>query len=367
MKLLAVLALLVAVAAARREHHVNYCRGMSQARSDAATYRAGINAFLPIIIGHCDSANEALTAGKFFNNDCAVAFDQGYCYVQSKINEYNLEEKLYACGDDAAVDFTVTYMDMANALSAGSDVHKLGHLACEHAMPCFEHVVEQVAACAAADSNFYATALDKIVNLVVPLIEENAGDFEDFLACKMGADSDAMTLLSLVQDRITSFQDIVNLFNEYFSAEDQATLARDARASLYAFINKANDFCGAGCVRKTARYFKALFGATHDADTCPAIGLYCGGCQDNADGFIATGEPAVPCCTQDALDSISESIYELIADYSNIATDIEADLKAAAEAAGVSTAEYETMKEVGRQQLGCIEETYDTLSESDCA
>merc|ERR1711862_281840 len=203
-----------------------------------------------------------------------------------------------------------------------------------------------------ADDSFYKTALDKAVKMVLPLIERHSGDMEDFLACKAGVDSDAMTLFGMVQDRITSFEDMVDLFNEYFSAEDQATLAENARATLYAFINRANDFCDAGCVRKTARYFKALFGATHDEETCPVIGLYCGGCQDNADGFIATGEPAVPCCTQDALDSISESIYELIADYSNIATSIEADLKAAVEASGVSTEEYEAMKEVAAEQLG---------------
>merc|ERR1711983_730422 len=103
-----------------------------------------------------------------------------------------------------------------------------------------------IAACAAADDSFYKTALDKAVKMVVPLIERHSGDMEDFLACKAGVDSDAMTRFGMVQDRITSFEDMVDLFNEYFSA--------------------------AGCVRKTARFFKALFGATHDEETCPVIG-----------------------------------------------------------------------------------------------
>jgi len=369
MKLLVVIALLGFAAAGPREHHVNFCRGNSEAREDAGALRAVIQIFLPNIIGHCPTASAALAAGTFFNNECEVAFDQGFCYASSKIAEYDVADKLAECSGGEGDDYTVTttYKDMARVLSAGSDVHKLGHLACSHALPCFEHLVSQIAECADNDDTFYRIALDKAVKLVKPLIAENAGAMDEFVACHFGAESDAMTLLGLVQDRITSFDDVVALFNEYFSADDQTTIATNARTALYSFLEGANDFCDAGCIRKTARFFKQLFSATHDEGTCPVVGLYCGGCQDNADQFISGNAASVPCCTQDALDSISEAVYGMIAKYRSVAAEIEGDIKAAAEAAGVSTADYEAMKALGFEQAACLSETYDTLSESDCS
>jgi len=368
MKVLVVLALLGLAAASRRDH-VNFCQGNSEAEELAGDVRLAINLFLPEIIGHCPTAKAALTAGTFFTRDCVRAFDQGFCYVSNKIAEYDVEAALSTCSEGQGEEYavTTTFRDMARVLAAGGDVHKLGHLACSHALPCFEHVVEQIAECAANDDSFYRVALNNAVTLLSPVIEKNSESMSEFVACHFGAESDAMTLLGLVQDRITSFDDIVGLFNEYFSAEDQAAMARDARRTLRAFLEGANDFCDAGCVRKTARFFKGLFAATHDEATCPAIGLYCGGCQDNADQYIADNAGTIPCCTQVALDSITSAIYDLIGDYSDVATDIEADLKEAAEAAGVSTEQYEAMKELGRQQAACLEETYDALSDGDCA
>lgn len=367
MKLLVVLALLGLVAGRKHRHH-DYCASNSDAQQNAEAVRDVIELFLPNIIGHCESAKAAIEAGTFFTYDCEAAFDQAYCYVSNKAAEYNLEEALAQCSAGEG-DYTVsaTYTDMAKALAPGGDVHHLGRLACNHALPCFEHVVEQIAECAATTDNFYATALDNAVDLLAPIIEENAGAMEEFVACHFGAESDAMTLLGLVQDRITSFDDVVALFNEYFSEEDQATLANDAKQTLYDFIDGASDFCDAQCVSKTAHYFRGLFFATHDRHTCPAIGLYCGGCQNNADSFIASGRATVPCCTQQALESISSAIYDLIADYSDVASDIEADVKAAAEAAGISTEEYEAMKELGMEQAACLEDTYEKLANSDCA
>lgn len=370
MKLLVVLALLGFAAAVPRRggEHVNFCRGNSQARSDAEAIRAVIVTYLPSIIGHCPTAASAIAAGTFFSKNCVQAFDQGFCYVSGKVSEYNLEDKLSECtgGEGEETTSTTTFKDMAMVLAANGDVHKLGHLGCAHALPCFEHIVSQIAECAANDEDFYSVALDNVVNLVVPIINANSESAEEFVACHFGAESDAMTILGLVQDRITSFDDIVALFNEYFSEDDQAAMAKAAKKKLYGFIQGAKDFCGAGCVRKTARYFRSLFHATHDKETCPVVGLYCGGCQDNADAFIASETGAVPCCTQDALDSITDAIYNMVASYSDIASDIESDVKAAAKAAGISTAAYEAMKELGKEQLACVEESYDTLADSDC-
>ena len=54
MKLLVVIALLGFAAAGPREHHVNFCRGNSEAREDAGALRAVIQIFLPNIIGYSE-------------------------------------------------------------------------------------------------------------------------------------------------------------------------------------------------------------------------------------------------------------------------------------------------------------------------
>ena len=91
-----------------------------------------------------------------------------------------------------------TVRSIISVLSAGSDVQKLGRLACSHALPCFEHVVAQLAQCSANDDSFYETALENARSLLEPLIDTYTGSFEEFLVCHFGEDSDVITLLRLV-------------------------------------------------------------------------------------------------------------------------------------------------------------------------
>ena len=107
-----------------------------------------------------------------------------------------------------------------------------------------------------------------------------------------------------VQKRITSFEDIVEVVNTYISQDAQATIVSEAKAGLYEFIEGSKDFCKAGCIKKSAKFFKHVFSATHDEETCPTIEVYCGGCQANTDQYLSDTAGSVPCCTQDALDSI---------------------------------------------------------------
>ena len=116
-----------------------------------------------------------------------------------------------------------------------------------------------------------------------------------------------------MKNRITSFDDIVNLVNEHISGDAQDSFVNGVRSGLYEFFDGSNHFCDAGCVSKTAKYFKKLFFATHDAETCPTIEFYCGDCQANAENFIEGPDGPVPCCTKKALDSItSVSILSII-------------------------------------------------------
>ena len=116
-----------------------------------------------------------------------------------------------------------------------------------------------------------------------------------------------------MKNRITSFDDIVDLVNEYVSSDEQDSLVAGAKSGLYDFFDGSDDFCDAGCVSKTAKYFKKLFFATHDADTCPTIEFYCGDCQANAENFMAGPAGSMPCCTMDALESIvSVSILYIV-------------------------------------------------------
>ena len=89
----------------------------------------------------------------------------------------------------------------SSVLSANGPVSKLGNLACEHALPCFEHVVRQIAECASADETFYTKAAENARARLEPLIVENMGSFEESVICHFGAQSDAMTLFSLVSTK----------------------------------------------------------------------------------------------------------------------------------------------------------------------
>ena len=96
----------------------------------------------------------------------------------------------------------------------------------------------------------------------------------------------------------------MDLVNKYLSADTQESIASGAKSSLYSFLEGSTEFCDAECISKTSEYFMNLFTATHDAETCPTIESYCGGCQNNAESFISANADSVPCCTQTALDSI---------------------------------------------------------------
>ena len=102
----------------------------------------------------------------------------------------------------------------------------------------------------------------------------------------------------------------MDLVNKYLSADKQESIASGAKSGLYSFLEGSKKFCNAGCISETSEYFMNLFTATHDAETCPTIESYCGGCQNNADSFISAN--AAPCCTQTALDSIVGVSFNLL-------------------------------------------------------
>ena len=87
---------------------------------------------------------------------------------------------------------------LSSVLSANGPVPKLGKLACAHALPCFKRVVKQIADCASADDSFYTKAAEKARALLDSLMVEHSGFFEESVICHFGAESDAMTLFSLV-------------------------------------------------------------------------------------------------------------------------------------------------------------------------
>ena len=93
--------------------------------------------------------------------------------------------------------------------------------------------------------------------------------------------------------------------NKYVSSDEQDSLVAGAKSGLYDFFEGSNDFCDARCVSKSVTFFRDLFTATHDDDTCPTIEFYCNGCQANAESFIESSDGSVPCCTMNALDSIT--------------------------------------------------------------
>ena len=107
-----------------------------------------------------------------------------------------------------------------------------------------------------------------------------------------------------VRKRVTNFDDLKAMVNKYITSDTQDTVVTEVKAGLYSFFEGAEDFCEARCVVQSVDFFEELFTATHDDETCPTIGVYCGGCQDNADQFIVNSAGSIPCCTQEALGSI---------------------------------------------------------------
>lgn len=365
MKVFVVIALLGVVAAGRRD----FCERNPQAQEDAEAARLFINTYLPEIIGHCPTAKSAIAAGTFFSGHCNRVFDEGYCYASSLYSEYNVDELLSECtyGEGEQYSVTVTFEDMANVLAPSSDALKLGNLACRHALPCFKHVVNQLAECSANDDTFYETALENARSLLEPLIDTYSGSVEEFLVCHFGEESDVIALLRLLQKRITSFEDIVEIVNMYISPETQESIVSDAKAGLQDFIQGSQDFCRAGCVKKSAWFFRKVFTATHDEDTCPTIEVYCGGCQDNTDQYLRDNAGSVPCCTQAALDGIVASIQSLIIDYGDLILDIEAAAREAVAEAGIATEEYEAAMESAWEQVDCLGDSYEVMAEGGCA
>lgn len=368
MKLFVFLVFIGVCAAA--EHHANFCKGNKAAKGDAAAVRSVIKLYLPQVIGHCATAQAALDDDTFFGGECVRAFDEGFCYAADLYETYEVDEKLNECTyGESTEEFTVTvtYEDMATVLSSDGDAIKLGHLACRHALPCFEKVVSQLAECAKNDDSFYTTAVEKARELLEPLISKHKDEFESSLICHFGSDSDAMALLRMVQDRITSFDDIVDLINKYVNDNEQDSIVSEARAGLNNFIGASNAFCDAKCFKKSAAYFNLLFAATHDADTCPTVEVYCGGCQNAADSHISANAGSLPCCTQTALGSIVETIQSVIDEYSVLIGKIEAAVTATVQEAGVTTEDYETLKAFAAEQAHCLEDTYEALADSECS
>lgn len=344
---------------------------MTDTRVSADLYITMIKSLAVTIVGkHCASAKLKIKDDVFFGSDCEKAFKQGNCYVASYVSETESEgataEECTYGNDDEEYSFTTTYQDMADFISVG-DLKKLGHVACKHGLPCVKGLVGHFKQCAEENDGFYSNVIEEARIILEPLITSSMENADEDVICYYGANSDALKILKMVQGKITSFDDLVGLLDDYVTAEKQVSIVSDVKAGLYRFFDGSREFCDAECVGKTLDFFKGVFEATHDADTCPTVGVYCGGCQNNADSFISTNAGSVPCCTQTALDSITKTITSVVATYGDLAANIEAAVIEAVEDLDVSTDVYAEMRAVAVAQVECLKKTHLLLEDGNCA
>lgn len=268
--------------------------------------------------------------------------------------------------DPSEEDFPLTYSHMANFISEGSDGRMLGMKFCKPGLPCLDNVVRTIAMCAKRDETFWQTAIDVIEE---KLSSDMVQSSLDSMLSEMGDDDPLKIIATAIREHVTSYEDLKNIIDQHIPLETQESMIEGAKERLHSFIKRAKGFCRSGCMRRSADYFEGAFSATHDEDTCPAVigyGLYCGDCQDNMEGYIEEND--VPCCTQNAVVNIAESIQSTVNKYYELFKQKEAEvIEAVSDFVDEDEiATYNMVQEMIAGQAACLVETTEILAEQEC-
>lgn len=194
------------------------------------------------------------------SNGCVVLMEQGYCY-------YSIAKA--RTGDDG-----ITYEQVQEGFP---DIMRLANYGCENT--CFDNIAPIVKACYADEAvkNVIMGHIEKGFNRLRELAETNKGSV-------MGTPLGKVLTMGL------------DKYNDFGDVQDMVLRNKDKISSAYFAIKaELQNFCKAGCPKKTKKWGVALLPAVAMGG-CTDPAVFCGACEENTRAALPLSDPRMPCC-----------------------------------------------------------------------